>query len=212
MRIPVSIVEDKKETREFYETLLSGSQKFQLSSSHPTGEHALKSMPFSRTKVVLLDIVLPGLSGVDLVRKLKKQAPHLRILMLTAYMDTENIFGAFRAGADGYVLKRTEPAEVLTAISEVLKDGAPMTRAIARKVILHFRRDADPDSNAPELTERQEAILKQLATGLANKEIAKKLGLSDETIRWNLRAIYTKLKVNSRTKALAWFFSKPSGT
>jgi DNA-binding NarL/FixJ family response regulator len=207
MRIPVSIVEDKKETRELYEAILRGSSKFQLSSSHPTAEDALRKLPVGSTKVVLLDIVLPRMSGVELVRELKKKAPEIRILMLTAHMDTEKIFDALRAGADGYLLKRTEPSEVLDAISDMLKDGAPMSRAVARKVLLHFRRTEKPEADAPELTDRQLDILKLLATGLANKEIAEQLNLSNDTIRWHLKEVYAKLKVDSRTQAIVWYYS-----
>jgi len=162
-------------------------------------------VPLEHPNVVLLDINLPGISGVECVRQLKSMWPNLHIVMLTVYDDSDRIFQALQMGASGYLLKRTSAAEILRAIEDVHGGGAPMSSYIARKVVQSFRRQGASDKPAENLTKRETDVLDYVSRGYANKEIADALGLSAETVRGYLKTIYTKLHVRSRTEAAMKF-------
>ena len=209
MRISVSIVEDHTPTREAFLILLNGAPGFRCASSHHTAEDALENLPLQNTNVVLIDIGLPGMSGIELVSRIKERESTVLILMLTVHTDTERVFASLQAGADGYLLKRTPPAQVLEAIAEVRSGGAPMSRGVARKVLQYFHNLPQPASELERLTGRETEILRQLAIGDTDKEIAKMLGISFDTVRSHLTHIYRKLRVTTRTAAVLKFVGKP---
>lgn len=162
----------------------------------------MRVIPKLLPDVVLMDIHLPNMSGVECTARLRQLAPSLQILMLTVYEDSETIFKALKAGASGYLLKRTAPAQILEAIADVHRGGAPMTSEIARKVVQSFRAPEPSPPGTEPLTRREEEILELLARGYASKEIAEALSISFDTVRTHLRHIYEKLHVRSRTEAV----------
>ncbi|HSY43929.1 MAG TPA: response regulator transcription factor, partial [Candidatus Acidoferrum sp.] len=204
MAVSVSIVEDNDKLRGTLARVLNRADGFSCASQHPSAEDAIKDLPNVKPDVVLMDINLPGINGVECVRQLKKIMPQVLIMMLTVYEDTENIFDALAAGASGYLLKRTTGAELLNAIREVQRGGSPMTAHIARKVVQSFQRNA-PAQPAENLSEREQQVLDLLSQGLMYKEIADKLQISYETVHTYIRRIYEKLRVRTRTEAVAKF-------
>jgi DNA-binding NarL/FixJ family response regulator len=177
-----------------------------------TAEEALKIIPKHEPEIVLMDIQLPNMSGIDCLAQLKQILPSVHIIMVTVYEDTERIFKALRLGACGYLLKRCTPEELIAAIREVRQGGAPMSREIARKVIVSFQEPVKAAAEVEDLSPREKEILELLAGGFANKAIADRLGLTDGTVRWHLRHVYHKLHVRSRTEAALKFRSvKASG-
>jgi DNA-binding NarL/FixJ family response regulator len=164
-------------------------------------------VPACRPDVVLMDIHLPGMSGIECTALLKKARNDLQVIMLTVYEDSDKIFKALRAGASGYLLKRTEPSQLLSAIKEIKEGGAPMTSEIARKVVEAFQAQEGSVPAAEALSRREKEILEMLCAGFANKEIADKLSLSIETVRGHLKHIYDKLHVQSRTQAVVKFLA-----
>ena len=203
MNINVAIVEDSAGVRENWAKLLAATPGFRCVAACESGEAALKRFPAARPNVVLMDINLPGMSGIECTARLKEKMPDTQILMVTVYADNEHVFEALKAGASGYLLKCTDPEELTRAISDVMRGGAPMTGQIARRVIELFRQPAATTGPITELTQREREILELLAKGYANKEIAARLGASIETIRVHVRHIYDKLHVHSRTEAAA---------
>ena len=201
--ISVSIVDDEKKLCQSIATFLNGSSGFRCVSMYGSAEAALRHLPTDQPDVVLMDINMAGMNGIECVRRLKVLAPQLQIVMLTVYDDTEQIFKALAAGATGYLLKRHEPDELLQAIRVVHAGGSPMSDSIARKVVASFQKANQAGDKQNFLTEREEAVLDSLAQGLAYKQIADKLGISINTIRTHLRHIYEKLHVQSRTEAVA---------
>ena len=205
-KISVSIVEDNDQLRATLARMIGRAGEFALASQHASAEEALKSLSAEKPDVVLMDINLPGMNGVECVRQLKQLVPSLQVLMLTVYEDTENIFNALAAGATGYLLKRTPRAELLNAIREVVRGGSPMTTHIARKVVQSFNRT--PSGPAAKLSEREQQVLDCLSEGFLYKEIAEKLGISYETVHTYIRRIYEKLQVRTRTEAVAKFLRR----
>jgi DNA-binding NarL/FixJ family response regulator len=206
MPIQVSIVEDNDQLRGTLARLINRADGFSCVSQYGTAEAALEGLPKDRPQVVLMDINLPGINGVECVRRLKQVAPEISAVMLTAYEDTENIFNALAAGAHGYLLKRAPRAELLDAIREVHRGGSPMTTHIARKVVQSFQR-AEPVQAPPAetLSAREQEVLDHLSHGFLYKEIAEKMGISYETVHTYIRRIYEKLQVRTRTEAVAKF-------
>lgn len=202
MPIRVSIVEDDDEVRQSLAVLLNGSEGFQCVSAHRTAEEALTAIPGLTPDVVLMDINLPRLSGIECVRQLKERLPTLKFLMLTMYEDSDLIFQSLGAGASGYLLKRTSPAKIMEAIQELQSGGAPMSSKIARIVVQHFQDRAVPAPETARLTQRERELLDLLAKGYRYKEIAEQLSISFDTVRAHLRNIYDKLQVRSRTEAV----------
>jgi RNA polymerase sigma factor (sigma-70 family) len=208
MPITVSIVEDSDKLRETLVRVLARADGFSCVSQYANAEDALKDLPQAKPDVVLMDINLPGMNGVECVRQLKKIAPEIQVMMLTVYEDTENIFDALAAGASGYMLKRTAGKELLEAIEEVKRGGSPMTTHIARKVVQSFQRSAAAAAQTESLSEREQQVLDLLSRGLIYKEIAEKLGISYETVHTYIRRIYEKLQVRTRTEAVAKFLRR----
>jgi DNA-binding NarL/FixJ family response regulator len=205
MSIKVAIVEDNRSFRDKLSTYLNEMPEFNCIGVFDSAEDAIKSIPKLMPEVVLMDIHLPNMSGVDCTRKLKDLCPSVQILILTVYEDNDRIFGALKAGASGYLLKRADPADIVSAIQEVKHGGSPMSSQIARRVVQSFR-EVTPDQQKDEkLSQREEEILEQLSKGYSTKEIADKSSISVNTVRTHLQHIYEKLHVRSRTEAVLKF-------
>ena len=207
-QIRVAIVEDDAWVRENLAREIGNSAGFECSGTYATAEAALAAIPLHPPEVTVLDINLPGIDGIECLRQLRTSCPKLQFLMLTAYEESEKIFQSLRAGASGYLLKRADTAEVIDAIRQVHEGGAPMSSTIARQVVRHFNQMGDGASELPGLSPREREVLELLARGAAYKEIAEHLALSIETIRMNVKHIYTKLHVHSRGEAVAKFFHR----
>ncbi len=199
--IRVALVEDNTPLREQLAALISGAPGFTCAGTFADGAAALKGMAALSPDVVLMDIQLPRMTGVECVARLKESLPDLKVVMLTAYDDSDLIFRALENGASGYLLKRTPPAELLRAIEDVQNGGAPMSGHIARLVVQSFHRRGPSPSAADNLTPREEEVLRLVAQGLINKEIADRLGVTTETVRQHLKNCYAKLHVRTRTEA-----------
>lgn len=206
MSIRVAIVEDTKDIREGLALLVDASEGFECVAVCPDGENALEQLPAARPDVVLMDINMPGISGVKCVELLKPQLPGTQFMMCTVYEEDEHIFNSLKAGATGYILKKTAPDKLLEAVREIHNGGSPMTGGIARKVIASFKPVAAPATEG--LSSREMEILEALAKGYRYKEIADKLFISIDTVRSHIRKIYEKLQVHSRTDALNKVFPK----
>lgn len=203
----IAIVEDKKVIRESLMEFVQLDPESRCVCTCATGEEALVSIPKHEPDIVLMDIQLPNLSGIECTARLKQIMPSLRIIVVTVYEDTDRIFNALRAGACGYLLKRYSPDEIVSAIREVRQGGAPMSREIARKVIASFQEPLAIAAEMEDLTRREREILELLAEGFSNKEIAERCGLSGGTVRWHLQHVYDKLHVRTRTEAALKFRS-----
>src|SRR5258708_102328 len=208
MPITVSIVEDNDQLRGTLARVISRAEGFRCLSQYANAEAALEALPTDRPNVVLMDINLPGMNGVECVRRLKQVAPETLVVMLTAYEDTENIFNALAAGAAGYLLKRAPRTELLEAIREVCRGGSPMTTHIARKVVQSFQKAGASPQPTENLSAREQEVLDCLSQGFLYKEIAEKLGISYETVHTYIRRIYEKLQVRTRTEAVAKFLRR----
>ncbi len=208
MDIKVSIVEDNDKIRNGLAMLINGSEGFRCISAFLNAEDALKKIPSEQPDVVLMDINLPGMSGIECVEKLKEILPELQIMMLTVYEENDQVFNSLMAGASGYILKRTPPAELLESIKELYEGGSPMSDQIARKVVEAFRKLGKSSKETENLSEREIEILSFLAKGYQDKEIAEKFFLSVQTVRTHLRNIYKKLHVRSRTEAVLKYLKK----
>ena len=207
----IAIVEDNKVIRESLVEFVHSDPECQCVCTCATGEEALKAIPKHQPEIVLMDIQLPNMSGIECTAQLKHLLPSIQIIMVTVYEDTDRIFKALSAGACGYLLKRCTPEELMSAVREVRQGGAPMSREIARKVIVSFQKPLTTAAEVEELSTREREILELLAEGRPNKEIANRLGLTDGTVRWHLRHVYHKLHVRSRTEAALKFRStKPA--
>jgi DNA-binding NarL/FixJ family response regulator len=202
MLITVAIVEDDHRVRESLCVLINGTENIRCISTHSSGEEALEDIFYKKPDVVLMDINLPGMSGIDCVRKLKAALPKTQILMLTMYEDDEKVFQSLVAGASGYLVKRTSPSELLNAIQEVHSGASPMSGKIARTVVEYFHKRQNASPQQEPLSRREEEILRLLAKGYRYKEIADALAISFETVRSHLKNIYDKLHVRSRTEAV----------
>jgi DNA-binding NarL/FixJ family response regulator len=200
--INVGIVEDNRGFRDTLARYLNDAPGFNCVAECSSAEEALKVLPKISPEVVLMDIHLPNMSGMACTRRLKDICPATQILILTVYEDNEKVFGALKAGASGYLLKRADPADILRAIQEVKQGGAPMSSQIARQVVQSFREDTADARKVEELSEREEEILEQLAKGYSTKEIAERTSVSVNTVRTHLQHIYEKLHVRSRTEAV----------
>ncbi|HEX4263973.1 MAG TPA: response regulator transcription factor [Verrucomicrobiae bacterium] len=202
--ISVSIIDDEKELRESITTFINGSPGFRCVSAYGSADVALQHLPEDKPDVVLMDINMPGMGGIECVERLKKIMPDVLVVMLTVYEDTDQIFRALAAGATGYLLKRLSPTKLLQAIREVHAGGSPMSNSIARKVVASFQKAKTVTSEKqPHLSPREQAVLECLAKGLTYKQIADQLEISIDTIRTHLRRVYEKLHVQSRTEAVA---------
>ena len=210
MPIKVSIVEDSRDTRQSLAELLGSSPALCCTGAYRDAEQALQSIPAEQPDVVLMDINLPGMSGIECVGRLKERLPKLQVLMLTTYDDSDLIFDSLRNGASGYLLKNMPSAEIVQAVEQVHAGGAPMSMQVARKVVSHFQQIKQPASEVEKLTKREHEILGLLAKGYLYKEIADQLAISTSTVRAHLHTIYEKLHVQSRTQAVVKFIGQPS--
>ena len=206
--INVSIVEDISGTRENLKELLRRTPGLRCVGAHPSAEDALRQIPSENPDVVLVDINLPGMSGIECVARLKERLPKLQVLMLTTYEESDLIFDSLRRGASGYLLKNMPPSELISAVEQVHAGGAPMSAQIARKVVNHFQQIRQPASDVEQLTKREHEILALLAKGYLYKEIADQLGITLSTVRAHLHTIYEKLHVQSRTQAVVKFLGQ----
>lgn len=203
----IAIVEDSRVIRESLAEFVQADPEFACVCTCATAEEALENIPKHKPDIVLMDIQLPKLSGIDCTAQLKQLLPSVQVIMVTVYEDTDRIYRALRAGACGYLLKRCPRPELLAAIRDVQQGGAPMSREIARKVIESFQQPVKAAAQVEDLSSRERQILELLAQGFANKEIAEQIGLSETTVRWHLRHVYHKLHVRSRTAAAFKFHS-----
>ena len=200
--IRVAVVDDDTGTRAGLGSLLERAPGFRVVASYPDAESALADIAARQPDVVLLDINLPQLDGVECARRLKIILPQTQLIMLTVYEDNDRLFSSLLAGANGYLLKRTPPDRLLEAIREVHAGGSPMTPQIARRVVQHFRGQPPAQPDVGKLTTREKEVLDQLAHGYRYKEISGNLVMSLDTVRTHIRCIYEKLRVHSRTEAV----------
>jgi DNA-binding NarL/FixJ family response regulator len=210
MKIPVAIVEDNSDIRQALEHIIEMSEGYELACSCNNGEDALIKLPIFLPQVVLMDIHLGGISGIEVVRDIKRQYPEMLFMMCTIYEEDEKIFEALKAGASGYIIKKMAPAKILDAIKELLNGGAPMSSQIARKVVSVFqnKKPAITEGSLGLLSKRELEILEMLSTGLVYKEISEKLFISSETVRKYVYSVYDKLHVNNRVEAVNRFFGR----
>ena len=201
--ISVAIVEDNKTVRQTLHELIEATPGYSCVCMCGTTKEALLEIPKAQPQVVLMDINLPGESGIVCTSRLKERMPEVQIIILTVYKDIEMIFRALKAGASGFLLKRAPTGDILRAIQEVCSGGAPMTPEIARLIVQSYQTPSA--SSIQELSRREREILELLSEGLANKEIAARLGISTETVRTHLGHIYEKLHVQGRTEAVTKF-------
>lgn len=201
--IKVSIVEDDVQVRSDLARLIDSTKGFSCVSQHPDGENAVKELPITKPGVVLMDINLPGMSGVDCVRRIRELLPQTQVVMLTVYEDTDIILRALASGATGYLLKESSPEQIIAAIHNVHGGGSPMSSHIARKVVASFQSIVNPLHDYERLSAREQQVIDLLAQGYTYQEIANTLNLSYATIHTHIRHIYEKLHVKSRTKAVS---------
>jgi DNA-binding NarL/FixJ family response regulator len=199
----VVIVEDLREVREGLTMLINGSPGFTCVARHRTMESALRSMTDEHPDLILTDIGLPGMSGIDGIRILRNRFPQVPILALTVYNDDDKIFEALCAGATGYLLKNTAPARLLEALSEAIDGGAPMSPGVARRVVEIFRTFRPPQPSSYDLTPQETALLKLLVEGHHYKTAASALKITTNTVSFHLKNIYAKLQVHSKSEAVA---------
>ena len=201
--VRIVIVEDDDWLRGNLEQEIGQAPGFKVLLTFSTAESALAGIPALRPDVVLMDINLPGMNGIECMRQLKSTCPDPQVLMLTVYEESEQIFNSLLAGASGYLLKRTPTPQIIESIRQVRAGGSPMTANIARKVVQYFNRMGNRASECDRLSPREREVLELLARGDAYKQIAEKLGVSLETVRMNVKNLYTKLHVHSRGEAVA---------
>ena len=205
--VNVVLVEDKPGVRESWVKLINSLPGFVCRHTCSSGEEALRVIPEVNPDVVLMDIFLPRMSGIECTARLKLLLPKIQILILTAVEDDELVFMALEAGADGYLLKRTTPEDLRAAMVDVMGGGAPMTSEIARRVVESFRRASKQKQPTVHLTTREEEVLILLSKGYSNKEIANQLTIGTETVGSHLKHIYEKMHVRSRTEAVARYMT-----
>jgi DNA-binding NarL/FixJ family response regulator len=209
--ISVAIVEDNAGVRRSLELLLAESPGFRCACACGSAEEALEAIPRNPPDVILMDIHLPNRSGIECTARIKQLLPQVQVVMITVYTDLDIVFKALRAGASGYLLKRSPPERILEAITEVRQGGAPMTREIARKVVEAFK-EPTAAPQVSNLTRREQEVLELLSQGFGNKEIAQALSVTADTVRYHLKQIYDKLHVRSRTEAVAKFVGTRDAT
>jgi DNA-binding NarL/FixJ family response regulator len=206
-KFKIALVEDQREVSENWIRLINSFPECTCVCNCISGEEALREIPAIKPDVILMDIFLPRMSGIECTARLKAMLPDTQIIILTAMNDRELVFLALQAGADGYLLKRTKPADLRQALLDAIAGGAPMSSEIARRVIETFRRKAKSQEKALGLSAREEEILILLSKGLSNKGIADQTGLSIDTVCSHLKRVYQKMHVNSRTEAVVRYLA-----
>ena len=204
--ISVAIVEDNNDIREAMHMLINGSVGFSCTAVYTNADEAAIELPKTTVDIVLMDINLPGISGIECVALLKDKMPHSHFMMVTVFEDDDNIFNALKAGASGYILKRTSPMQILEAVREMHEGGSPMSPEIARRVVNSLQKGKN--QNTEILTEREKQILDFLAKGFLYKEIAANLSVSYETVKKHIQNIYQKLQVQNKIEAINKLYTK----
>ncbi|HEY0433896.1 MAG TPA: response regulator transcription factor [Chitinophagaceae bacterium] len=208
MSISLAIVEDLDEVRDGLRQFISLSPEFNVLAAFKSGEEALDGIPALQPDIVIMDISLPGINGIDCIRLVKSHAPSTQFMMFTVYENDEKVFEALKAGASGYLLKNTGLVQMIEALKELFNGGSPMSANIARKLVTVFR-EQDHDKQAVEvLSGRENEVLQLLSKGLLYKEIAEQLAISVSTVRQHIHKIYEKLHVQNRTEAINRAFHK----
>ncbi|MEO5913239.1 MAG: response regulator transcription factor [Luteolibacter sp.] len=208
-RHPVALVEDHQDIREQWAAIVDSSDEFTCVCACASAEEALRKIPAARPEVILMDVFLPKMSGIECTARLKEIMPDAKILIVTASDDEELVFHALEAGADGYLLKHASPADVIQALEDVLHGGMPMTSGVARKVAEFFHKKGQERRQLVRLSQRETEVLELIAAGYVNKEIADKLSLTVQTVRSYLKTIYEKLHVHSRAEAVLKYMKQP---
>lgn len=206
--ISVSLVEDMKDVRERVKQIIEDADEFLFLSAYGNAEDAAAELTVMKPDIVLMDINLPGISGIDCIRKIKGSCPDTQFMMFTIYENNEQVFDALEAGASGYLLKKTPPDKILEALKELHEGGAPMSTHIARKVVNAFHRSTQADNKDSVLSARETEVLQLLSKGYLYKEIGDKLNISTGTVRQHIHKIYEKLHVQNRTEALNKFYGR----
>lgn len=202
----VAVIEDQRDIREGLATLINGTGGFQITGAFGSVESALPFIARDPPDILLLDIGLPGMSGIDGIPLLRERCPQLLILVLSVHDDDERIFNALCTGASGYLLKNTEPARLLESLREAVSGGSPMSPEVARRVVLLFRKFSPPEKADYDLTPHESRLLRLLAEGHSYRGAAMELGLSVNTIAFHMKRIYEKLHVHSKSQAVAKAF------
>jgi len=206
--IAVSVVEDIQDIRESLQQLIEASDNFLCLSAYSNAEDALKDLPAVKPDIVLMDINLPGMNGIECIRRVKTVCPQLQFMMFTIYEDSEQVFDALAAGASGYLLKKTPKDKILLSIQELYEGGSPMSTQIARKVVAYFQKEKEASNNQAQLSAREREVLELLSKGFVYKEIAARLNIATGTVRQHIHKIYEKLHVQNRTEALNKFYRR----
>jgi DNA-binding NarL/FixJ family response regulator len=207
MGIKVSIVEDLDEVREGLANLVRSDNELQMLETFADAESAIKKIPVNQPDIVIMDINLPGMNGIECIRQVKEKCPGVQFMMFTVYENDEKVLQALQAGATGYLLKKTEPKRILESIKELSQGGSPMSSNIARKLVNVFL-DVKKTTKKEILTERENEVLQLLADGLLYKEIAERLQIVHGTVRQHIHNIYEKLHVQNRTEAVNKYFER----
>jgi DNA-binding NarL/FixJ family response regulator len=208
MRRRVCIVEDDRDLREAMSLMIQFTDNYQFMSAFQNAEEAIEKLKDAEVDAILMDINLPGDSGIECVKKLKALLPKVLFLMCTSYEDDDKIFQSLKAGASGYILKTDGPVKIINALDELFEGGSPMTSSIARKVVASFSKVNINDANVETLTSREKEILDSLARGKMNKEVANELDISLGTVRKHIQHIYEKLQVNTRVEAVNLYLKR----
>lgn len=206
--ISVSLVEDNAKLLKALSILINSAKDLRVHSLHPNAEDAMEKIPLAPPDVVLMDINLPGASGICCVETLSKKLPNMRIVMLTAFENSDDIFASLAAGAHGYLLKSMEPSQLLESLREVAKGGSPISGSVARKIVEFFRTKPSKTESPSLISPREEEVLRLLADGYPYKQIADAMNVSMGTVRTYIERIYTKLHVHSRTEAVIKYFGR----
>jgi len=206
--IAVSIVEDMKDVRESLQRMIGSAEGFLCLSTYSNAEDALNELPQINPDIVLMDINLPGMNGIECIKKIRAACPLMQFMMFTIYEDSEQVFDALAAGASGYLLKKTPKEKILEALQELQQGGSPMSAHIARKVVSYFQKEKEARDTAAQLSQREKEVLELLANGFLYKEIGDKLDITTGTVRQHIHKIYEKLHVQNRTEAVNKFFGR----
>jgi DNA-binding NarL/FixJ family response regulator len=206
--ISISIVEDMAGVRQKLQQIIEESEEFICLSSYSTAEKALEELPGLKPDIVLMDIHLPGMSGIECIKEIKKQSPQMQFMMFTIYENSEQVYEALAAGASGYLLKQTPPEQILLALKELYEGGSPMSTHIARKVVSFFQKENANNNNSSPLSNREKQVLELLSKGFLYKEISDQLFISTGTVRQHIHKIYEKLHVQNRTEAINKFYGR----
>jgi DNA-binding NarL/FixJ family response regulator len=206
-QISVSIVEDMPDVRQKVKHIIDDSEEFVCLSTYANAESAVDELPKLRPDIVLMDINLPGMSGIECIKKIKKKCPEMQFMMFTIYENSEQVYEALAAGASGYLLKKTPSEKILEALKELHEGGAPMSTHIARKVISFFQKENKTNDNS-QLSNREKQVLALLSKGFLYKEISNQLFISTGTVRQHIHKIYDKLHVQNRMEAINKFYGR----